>query len=71
MRLDPAQVLLPAQVLAVDLAQVTNEEGIFFASAASILIDRLDTALQSIPNQLLCFSSAMIDDGTKVAIYGL
>jgi hypothetical protein len=39
-------------VLAVDLAQVSNKEGIFVANAAGVCIDSLDAALQSLANQL-------------------
>jgi hypothetical protein len=60
--LDPAQVLLPAEMLAVDLAQVSYEESIFFAKLAGIVVDSLDTGLQGLSNQLfsLCGTSAMI-----------
>ena len=71
MGLDPAQVLLPAQMLAVDLAQIADEEGILLADAASVLVDSLDAALQGLPNQLFCLQRAMVNGRTKSMIYRL
>lgn len=47
-------------MLPVDLAQVGDEEGILVANIAGILINSLNTALQSLPNQLLRCASAMV-----------
>lgn len=58
-------------MLAVDLAQVSYEEGIFIANVAGIVINSLHTALQGFPNQLLCLSSAMMDWGTECMVNGL
>lgn len=65
MRLDAAQVLLPAKVLAVDLAQVSDEEGILVANVAGIRVNSLNTALQSLPSQLSGQRGAMIVGRTK------
>lgn len=45
--LDAVEVLLPAQVLAVDVAHVGDEESVLFAGLASIFVDALHTLLQS------------------------
>ena len=52
-------------MLAVDLAQVSDEEGIFLANVAGIRINSLDTALESVGNQLLGFPGAMIVNTTS------
>jgi len=51
MRLDTAKMLLPAQVLAVDLAQVGYEEGVLVTCSADIVVNGLDTVLQSVRNE--------------------
>lgn len=68
MGLDACQVLLPAHMLAVDLAQVGYEEGVFVAYFAGIMIDGLNAALEGFPNQLLCLCSAMTDVVTEVVV---
>ena len=52
-------------MLAVDLAQVGDEESIFLAHTAGIRINSLDTALESVGNQLLGFPGAMIVNTTS------
>lgn len=54
MGFDPWQVALPTEMLAVDLAQVSYEEGILVANPADIMIDCLNSGLEGLPNQLLC-----------------
>ena len=44
--LDPLQVHLPAEMLAVDLAHVGNKEGFFLSSFAGIDIDATDMVVQ-------------------------
>jgi hypothetical protein len=68
MRLDPRQILLPAHMLTVDLAQVGDEEGILVAGIAGVWINGLNAALQSLPNQLFGYASAMMDGCTKSPI---
>lgn len=60
MRLDASQVLLPAKVLTVDLAQVSDEEGVLVANVTEIVVDSLDTALQSCANELRGCTCAMV-----------
>lgn len=50
MRLDTSQMLLPAEVLAVDLAQVGHEEGVLIPYATLIVVNGLHTGLEGIPN---------------------
>ena len=52
-RLDPLEVHLPAEVLAVDLAHVGDEEGILLAGLAGISVNALHARLHSIVDQLL------------------
>jgi hypothetical protein len=61
-RLHTSQVLLPAHVLAVDLAKVSDEECVFIADVADISVNGLYTALQRVANQLLwCFSAILLN----------
>lgn len=64
-RLDTSQVLLPAQVLAVDLAQVSDEESVLVADVTDVMIDSLDTALQSGANELLGIARAIVGDAAE------
>ena len=65
MWLNTGQILLPSQVLTVDLAQISDEESILVADVTDVVVDSLDTALQSSANELLGFSHAMVVNGTK------
>jgi hypothetical protein len=60
-RLDASQMLLPALMLAVDLAQVGDEEGVLFAIVACVVINALHAGLEGFPDQLLSVPSAMVD----------
>jgi NADPH:quinone reductase-like Zn-dependent oxidoreductase len=53
MRLDAGQVLLPAQVLAVDLAQVSDEESILVTDATQVVVNSVDAGLERVPDQVL------------------
>jgi hypothetical protein len=64
-RLDASEILLPAHVLAVDVAEVSNEKGILIADVAGVVVNSLDTALQSRANQLLGFPGAMVFNTTQ------
>ena len=48
MRLHSLQVHLPAEMLAIDLAHVGDEEGFLFACLASIGVDAADAIFQGI-----------------------
>lgn len=50
---DTWQVLLPAKMLAVDLAKVGNEEGVFFAGFAHLMVDGLNTLVKGLADELL------------------
>lgn len=47
-RLDAWKVQFPSHVLPVDIAQVSHEEGILFASFACLVINVLDSVLEGI-----------------------
>ena len=64
-RLDASQVLLPSQVLTVDLAQVSDEESVLVADVTDVVVDSLDTALQSCANELLGGARAIVVNGAK------
>lgn len=53
MWLDALQVLLPAQMLAVHVTHVGNEEGIFVASLTGVFVNVLYALLQCATNHLL------------------
>lgn len=53
MRLHTRQATLPAHMLAVDLAEVGNEEGILIACFASVMIDIIDAGFKRIADQLV------------------
>jgi len=55
-RLDSRQVHLPPQVLAVDITKVSDEESVFFTRFAYVLVNSLDTLLESLRDQLLAQS---------------
>lgn len=59
-RLDTSQVLLPPKVLTVDLAQVSDKKGVLIAHVTNVVVDSLDTALQSCANELLGDACAMV-----------
>jgi hypothetical protein len=61
MGLDPWQIILPAKMLTVDLAQVGYKEGILVTNTADVVVNGLDTGLEGLPNQLLCRSRAIVD----------
>ncbi len=47
-------------MLPIDLAEISDEEGIFLAGLASIMIDILNSLLQSFANEFLRIVHAMI-----------
>lgn len=47
-RLHTREILLPTQVLAIDLSEVSDEESVFVAGLAKLMIDSLGTALQGL-----------------------
>jgi len=49
---DPLEVLLPAQMLTVDIAHVGDEKSVLLTWLAGVLVDVFNSALQSISNQL-------------------
>jgi hypothetical protein len=67
-RLHTSQVLLPAKVLAVDLAKVSDEEGVLIAYIARVMIDSLNTACQGGFDQLLGFPGAMVFNTTQCLV---
>jgi hypothetical protein len=70
--LDAGQVLLPAQVLAVDLAQVGDEEGVFLADATEVVVDGVDAGLERVTNQTLCMDGAIaVEDIAGAVVEGL
>lgn len=63
-RLDTPKVELPAQVLAVDLAKVGYEEGIFLACLAVFRVNSINALLERLPNQLL--GTRSVDDAMMI-----
>jgi hypothetical protein len=45
---DSGQMTLPSHVLSIDLAEISDEEGVFLARLADIMIDAFNPLLQSI-----------------------
>jgi hypothetical protein len=60
MRDDAAQVLLPAEVLAVDVSEVRDEEGVLVAGFAVIGVDGLHMLLQSRSDHFLSKLGAIL-----------
>lgn len=58
--LDAGQVLLPAEVLAVDLAEVCHEEGVLVAGVTHLVVDGDDALVESVADQLLGVHGAML-----------
>ena len=56
------EVLLPAHVLAVDLAEIAHEKGIFVTGLAGLVVDALYALAEGIANQLLRKDCAMMID---------
>lgn len=52
-RLDSWKVLLEAHVLSVNISKISDEEGILLASVARLMIDGLNSLLESVSNQRL------------------
>lgn len=52
-RLDTWKVLLEAHVLSVHISKISDEEGILLASVARLMVDRLNSLLESVSNQRL------------------
>lgn len=59
-RLDTLQVLLPTQVLAVDLAHIGDEKGVFISCFTRVLINAGDALLQSVANHLFGDGQAIL-----------
>ena len=59
MGLHSLQVHLPAEMLAVDLAHVGDEEGFLLASLAGIGVDAANVFLQGIVDDCLCILVAI------------
>lgn len=54
------EILLPAEVLAVDFAKISNKEGVFVAGIAHFVVDGLNALVKSFSNQLFCDSRAIM-----------
>jgi hypothetical protein len=52
-RLNALQMVLPAQVLAIDITHVGDEKSIFVASLARVVVDVLHPLLQGTSDHLL------------------
>jgi alpha-N-acetylglucosamine transferase len=57
---DSREILLPAEMLAVDLAQVGNEEGIFVARLTHLMVNGLHALVESLTNELLWINQTML-----------
>ncbi len=58
--LDARQIRLPAEMLTVDIAQISDEERILITRVAHLVVHGLHTAVESVANQLLGVDDAMI-----------
>lgn len=59
-RFHPGKVQLPSHMLSIDLAEISHEECIFIARLAILMIDILNPLLQSILNQFLRVTRAVV-----------
>jgi hypothetical protein len=57
---DSREILLPAEMLAVDLAQISNEEGIFVTRLTHLMINGLHALVESLTNELFRVNQAML-----------
>ncbi|KAI6762718.1 hypothetical protein HG530_008698 [Fusarium avenaceum] len=57
---DSREILLPAEMLAIDLAQVSNEEGIFVAGLTHLMINGFHTLVESLTDELFWVNQAML-----------
>lgn len=73
MRLDAAQMNLPAQMLTVDLTEISDEKGVLVSSIAGITVDVLDARFHSLADQLLrkwdVWRFAIVDISRYIAIF--
>ena len=60
MRLDPRKVQFPAQMLAIDSADISNEECILITNLAGVSIYAVHTLFESLTDQVLCIVQSMI-----------
>lgn len=56
------QVLLPAHMLAIDVTEVSDEEGVFVTGLAHFMVDGLHTAVEGVANHLLGNGGAIVVD---------
>lgn len=49
-RLDPRKILLPSEMLTIDLAKVGDKKGILVARFAELMVNRLYTLMESLAN---------------------
>lgn len=59
-RLHTGKVLLPAHVLAIDLAEIAYKKGVFISRLASFMVDTLNAPAESITNHLLGNDGAIV-----------
>jgi len=59
-RPDPREILLPAEMLAVDLAEVGNEESIFITRLTHLMVNGLHTLVESLTDELLGGNQVML-----------
>jgi hypothetical protein len=57
---DSREILLPAKMLAVDLAEVGNEESIFIARLTHLMVNGLHALVESLADELLWGNHVML-----------
>jgi hypothetical protein len=64
--LDAGEVLLPAEVLAVDLTKVCDKEGVFLAGVAELMVDGAHALAEGLADQLLRIESNIVLKSTQI-----
>lgn len=64
--LDAGEVLLPAEVLAVNLTKVCDKEGVFLAGVAELMVDGAHALAEGLADQLLRIESNIVLKSTQI-----
>lgn len=64
--LDAGQVLLPTEVLAVNLTKVCDKEGVFLAGVAELMVDGAHALAEGLADQLLRIESNIVLKSTQI-----
>jgi hypothetical protein len=64
--LDAGEVLLPAEMLAVNLTEVCDKEGVFLAGVAELMVDGAHALAEGLADQLLRIESNIVLKSTQI-----